>query len=173
MSEEKMKIMFFVTLVISTLLMSTSCAGGDGPPTINPTNHDTTNAMNTLIDFMKNLHEGRYVEAATLYGGTYEIMQDHNPGVDPNDHPLLIKNACEINGAQCLLVKSVTLEQKDSTSGYTFRVEFQNEDGSLFVQGPCCGGNETDTPSKSVFMITVIEDDDANFLVMDMPPYLP
>jgi hypothetical protein len=54
-----------------------------------------------------------------------------------------------------------------------FRVDFLNADGTLFVLGPCCGGNATDFLPQSVFYLTVMKVDKSKFTVMDMPPYAP
>jgi len=147
------------------------------PATQNPNadigGDDLQNAEQALFDFLEELNEGNYKEAAELYAGEYEIMIEHNPDLDPNNHARLIQNACTINGAQCLKVESVALDHKAAVNGYNFLVEFQNEDGTLFVLGPCCGGNETDTPPRSSFTFTVVKDDKGQFLVMDMPPYRP
>ena len=134
---------------------------------------DLQNSLQTLSTFLEDLSEGKFKEAAELYGGGYEIMIDHNPSLDPNNHAALLQNACMINGAQCLKVKNVVLDHKADVNEYIFLVEFFNEDGSLFVLGPCCGGNETDTPPRSSFTFTVVKDEEEKFLVMDMPPYLP
>ena len=134
---------------------------------------DLQNAEQAILDFLEELNEGNYKEAAELYGGGYEIMIDHNPSLDPNNHAELIQNACAINGAQCLKVESVALDHKAAVNEYIFLVEFLNADGSLFVLGPCCGGNETDTPPRSSFAFTVVKDNEGKFLVMDMPPSMP
>jgi hypothetical protein len=130
-------------------------------------------AQKALMVFLEDLHEGKYVQAVYLYGGNYEIMMDHNPDLDPNDHAALLQNACTINGAQCLEVKSAVLDREVSATEFDFRVEFLTEDGSLFTLGPCCGGNETDSPPQTSFNFTVNKDGDGRFLVMNMPPYMP
>lgn len=142
-------------------------------PNVDIEGDDLQNAEQALLDFLEELNAGNYKAAAELYGGGYEIMIEHNPDLDPNNHAALIQNACTINGAQCLKVESVALDHKAAVNGYNFLVEFQNEDGTLFVLGPCCGGNETDTPPRSSFTFTVVKDDKGQFLVMDMPPYRP
>lgn len=130
-------------------------------------------ALQALAAFLDHLHNGRYEEAAQLYGGTYEIMTDHNPSIDPSNHAALMKNACMINGVECLEVYTAGPDRKISASEYNFKVEFMNADGTLFVRGPCCGGNETDFPPQSTFIFTVIKDSEGKFLVMNMPPYMP
>jgi hypothetical protein len=135
--------------------------------------NDEQLALQALVAFLDSLHNGRYEEAAQLYGGTYEILIDHNPSVDPSNQAALMKNACTINGAECLEVKSAGPDRTISTTEFSFKVDFMNADGMLFVRGACCGGNETDTPPQSLFIFTVVQEGDGKFLVMDMPPYMP
>lgn len=137
------------------------------------TSNDKQLALEVLTDFLQYLHNGNYEKAAQLYGGTYETMIDHNPSVDPNEHATLLKNACTINGMQCLQVKSVSLYKKLSTTEFVFSVDFLNADDTLFFLGPCCGDNATDFSPRSVFNFTVIKVAKNRFFVMDMPPYVP
>jgi hypothetical protein len=75
---------------------------------------DDQRALHVLVDFLGNLHNGNYEKAAQLYGRTYVFMIDNNPSINPNDHAALLQNACAINGAQCLRVKSAGLDRKNS-----------------------------------------------------------
>ncbi len=172
-SEVSVKTTLSILMVISFGLFLASCNARKTEPPADKAGEDATRAQRSLITFLENLHAGRYEEAARLYGGTYEIMIDHNPNLDPNDYIGLLRNACTINGAACLELKSITLEKEAAANEFDFKVEFMNEDGSLFVLGPCCGGNETDTPPQSVFTFTVIEKDNGDFVVIEMPPYVP
>jgi hypothetical protein len=70
-------------------------------------------------------------------------------------------------------VKSISAKSNPSLDRFEYLVEFLNEDGSLFVRGPCCGGNATDDPPESSFLFTVVEDSQGKFLVMELPPYVP
>ncbi len=125
-------------------------------------------AQQTLIEFFALLNAGKYAEADALYGGTYENIHDNNPYVDLADHAQLLENACEINGYSCLLVRSATFKELRGDT-YVFQVEFSNPDGSLFVLGPCCGGNETDMPPISQFEYAVTRNAAGKFLVMKEP----
>lgn len=135
--------------------------------------NDEELAQHALMEFLDNLHDGNYAEAARFYGGSYETMIDHNPGIDPNDHAALLRNACTLNGMQCLRGKINGVEEKVSDTNYVFLVELQKEDGTLFELGPCCGGDETSFPPQSVFVFTVMDGDQNEFAVMDLPPYAP
>jgi hypothetical protein len=155
--------------VILALLMG-ACAV---PPLPAATSQDERTAHDILQTFFNLLNEGQYAEAVSLYGGPYDSMRDNNPSIPPADLVALMHNACDINGIQCLKPKSITLEKTTSSGEFLFRVEFQNQDGSLFIRGPCCGASPTDQPPQSVFLYTVVKTPQGHFQVMDMPPYVP
>lgn len=130
-------------------------------------------ARSALISFFDLLRQREYEKAAELYAGDYQGLRDSNPLLDPQDHAALLKNGCEINGLQCLQIKRIVDEQAVSLAEYHFTVEFLNQDGSLFVRGPCCGGNATDFPPESQFAYTVLRSCAEEFLVIELPVYVP
>jgi hypothetical protein len=134
---------------------------------------ETQLALQALTAFFAHLHAGEYEQAAGLYGGTYDVMIDHNPEIDPDDRAALFRNACTINGAQCLETGRVVLEEQSTPTKFRFAVQFKNEDGSLFELGPCCGATEADQPPQSVFMYTVVKSTADDYVVLDMPVYGP
>lgn len=158
--------------IILLILLLISCA----PQPVNTPQTTATSLPSTmseaqavLIDFFELLNAGKYAEAKALYGGTYENIQDNNPEVDLSDHVTLLRNACEINGYRCFLVRLATFKELRGDT-YVFQVEFSNPDGSLYVLGPCCGGNETDMPPVSQFEYEVARNAEGRFVVMDEPP---
>ena len=130
-------------------------------------------AQETLVRFFDQLNSGQYDQATELYGGSYEVMIEQNLDLDAEDQAALFQAACQINGAQCLKVKSAVLQTGVEGNQFSFLVEFSNPDGSLFVLGPCCGGNETDSPPQSQFPFRVIKDASGKFTVLDPPVYAP
>jgi hypothetical protein len=131
-------------------------------------------ALQSLVDFFGHLSAGRYQKASQLYGGPYEQLIHHNPGLDPQDHAALLRNACTVNGFQCLRVRTVRLHQQAASGAeFHFRVEFSTPDGGLFVRGPCCGASETDMPPQSEFLYTVTMSKDGDYRVQDLPVYVP
>jgi uncharacterized protein YraI len=130
-------------------------------------------ARTALVSFFELLNQREYEKAAVLYGGEYQGLRDSNPLLDPQDHAALLKNACELNGLQCLRVRGIVDEQMISLAEYHFTVEFLNEDDSLFVRGPCCGGNATDFPPESQFAYIVVRNCAGEFLVLELPVYVP
>lgn len=127
---------------------------------------DLEQAREALSSYFSLLHAGRFAEAVNLYGGSYDILRDWNPAVDPNDYAALFENGCAVNGLKCLNVASVLLKEAASSHEFKFIVEFMNEDGSLFVSGP-------ETSPQSQFTFTVLKDEDGKFLVQDLPVYTP
>jgi len=148
-------------------------------PTFTPTDQTETasegleKARNALTTFFELLHQRKYEEAAELYGGDYQVLQGWNPSLDPQDYRSLLANGCEINGLQCLQVKRIMDEKVVSVAEYHFTVEFMKQDGSLFMRGPCCGASATDDPPESQFTYTVIKNCAGEFLVRELPVYVP
>jgi len=167
----KRQISFFTIIILIIIIW-----GCVQKPSINNTpkpSSDQELARQTLYQFFDHLHDGKYQEAVLIYGGEYETIIAQNPDLDPTDHPALFRNACTLNGLRCLKVKTASLEKQISPTDFRFLVEFQNEDGSLFVLGPCCGANATDMPPQSLFLYTVMKDAQGNFLLQDLPVYVP
>lgn len=168
-----MKTSFFTQSFVLCVLLLVSCSTQTTEPAGSSQDRDEQIAQQTLVTFLENLHRRQYEQAARLYGGPYESMIDNNPSIDPGDHAALMKNACEINGIKCLEVDNIVLDSDISSKEYNFRVKFLNDDGTLFVRGPCCGGSATDYPPESSFILTVVKDNEGKFVVMHMPPYVP
>jgi hypothetical protein len=137
-------------------------------------------AVSVLNRFLGALNGGaseasRYEEAAAFYGGSYEPLVEMNPGVDPQAHATLFRNACRVNGFQCLPVREVlSVERVREARGAAeirITVSLMNPDGSVFGLGPCCG-EETGEP-QTEFTFTVRQDEGGEFKVFDLPPYVP
>ena len=129
-------------------------------------------AQQTLIKFFSLLKAKKYSEADALYGGSYEQLQVFNPDADPFEHAALWAGACEMSGLQCLTVRTATFKNLQGDT-YVFQVEFNNPDGSLFILGPCCGADETEMPPVSQFEYKVTRNTSGQFVVLDLPPYVP
>ena len=168
-----MRNIFYFSLVTILILLLANCTAQQNElPPANTLSEDQL-ALDSLANFLESLHNGKYDEAARFYGGTYETMIDQNPAVNPNDHAALLRNACTLNGMQCLQVKSVSLEKMVSDTEFVFKVDFLKDGGTLFELGPCCGGDETNSPPQSLFYLRVLKLDINRFSVLDTPPYAP
>jgi len=162
---------FSLNLVLAVVLLGCGPRQGEMPSV--EAKSDEEQARQVLVSFLASLHDGQYDQAALLYGGTYETMIANNPEIAPDDYTGLLRNACAVNGIQCLRVKSAQLDRQVSEKEFVFKVEFLNADGTLFVLGPCCGADEINSPPQSVFYLTVLKVEPDRFAVMDMPPYVP
>jgi hypothetical protein len=130
-------------------------------------------AQLALMAYFSYLHAGEYIQGADLYGGGYDVMQNHNPGIDPDDHAALFHNACTINGAQCLKIRQATLLEQLTAGEFRFAVQFVNEDGTLFTQGSCCGDGDLKEHQRNEFHYTVRQECTGRYRVLEMPVYMP
>lgn len=128
-------------------------------------------AQRALTDYFIALNKGDYAAAVARYGGSYELLKEWNPDIDPQEYAALFERGCTQNGLQCLALRTASLHQRSGDS-FVFLVEFSNPDGSLFVRGPCCGASETEMPPVSQFSFTVVKAED-KFLVQELPVYVP
>jgi hypothetical protein len=129
-------------------------------------------ARQALIRFFTFLHDGRYGEAAALYGGSYEdlpVVRDDLPPTS-EDKALVWESECAL--LQCLLVSGIIEQTQVSPDEYLFVVEFMNEDGTLFVSGPCCGASEAEMPALWQWPYTV-KRVGGQFKVMGAPVFVP
>jgi hypothetical protein len=145
-------------IALITLALLTACSS---------TSQDEQQARQALVDFFGNLNAGEYEKAAELYGGSYEILVDFNPALDPENRPALLKNGCEINGLQCLTVLTADFKEINAEGEYVFVVQFKNADGKLFVQQP------PNTQPVFIFEYRVQKTSEDNFVVLDLPVYVP
>lgn len=130
---------------------------------------DVDEARQVLENYLTALNSGDYNRAAQLYGGDFSLLQTWNPDIG-DDLPALLARGCTQNGLQCLLPRMITYRAPDNDGGYHFYVEFNNEDDTLFQQGPCCGETTGNLLSMFVFFV----EKSANGLrVADLPPYVP
>jgi hypothetical protein len=133
-----------------------------------PSLDDGDKAKQTLLAYFDDLHAGRYTQAVELYGGSYLALMQADPIRDPHDRAGFFEYACQ-SLARCLQVKSVQLVGQ-AENEFRFTLEFINDDGSLFLSGPCCGGSGE---PQSQFPFRVTRTPAGKFLVMDLPVYVP
>ena len=126
-------------------------------------------ARGAISDFFAALNSGDYILAAKLYGGDTSILEDWNPDIT-NDLPAWLERGCTQNGLMCLLPRSLTYHGPDADGALQFLVEYNNPDGTLFQQGPCCG--DESGPVNTSFLVRAKQQDDL-WLVLDLPPYVP
>jgi len=153
----------YFTLItsISAVLLLSACATNTGKK---------EQAQQALRVFFKRLAQGDY-EAAAQYAGSYETLVSFNPDLDPDDCAFLWQSGRQVKGLQCLTVRTATFNEVTDPGEYIFAVEFNAQDGSLFVLSACCGGEPTSLP-QSQFEYRVVEGGDRQFQVLDLPIYI-
>ena len=130
-------------------------------------------AAAVVQEYLVALAMGDYETAVGHFGGSYETLIGYNPDVDPTNEVLLFERGCTVNGFQCLLVRNVVETAVVLPDGFRVFVEFSQPDGSLFVQGPCCGATPEEMPPTSQFSFTVLPDEEGILRVTDLPVYTP
>ena len=167
-----LSILIFCACAVRPTLID-NCISSSTVPVETPQESRIETAKEVLSTFFTLLHDGEYGRAAVYYGGEYEVMRDHNPGIAPDDYAALFQKACTVNGAQCLKVRRVTFLEQPSPAEFRFVVQFANEDGSLFWRGPCCGDDRPEMQRQDEFIYTVRIECTGRYLVMELPVYLP
>ena len=155
----------FFTLITSILvvLLLGSCATNSGKQ---------EEAQQALQVFFERLAGGEYEAAVAQYGGSYETLVSFNPALNPDDKAALWQSGCQVNGLQCLTVRTAIFKELSDTGEYIFTIEFNAHDGSLFILDACCGEKST-MPPQSQFEYRVVGGEDGQFLVLDLPIYTP
>ena len=133
---------------------------------------DLEMARQALTTFFSLLHDGHYDEAINYYGGSYEVLRDWNPPVDRWNYTGLLENGCTVNGLQCKPIRRIVDQEELSPTTFRFKVEFMEDDGGLFIRGPCCGASPEQEPPESRFTYTV-KKVGYRFLVQELPVYVP
>jgi hypothetical protein len=129
-------------------------------------------AQHTLINFFNNLNEWKFTEALkyfTINKETRENLDIYNPDGEIK-HINIIENYCQAT-LTCLPVIIVWTTKIDDNE-YRYQVQFQKQDGSIFILGPCCGATEEEMPTKDTFEYTV-KKINGTFKVITPPLYIP
>jgi len=134
-----------------------------------PDTPEARESREALEAFLTATHEGDYVTAASLYGGSYEALIDWNPSVDSADGAALFAAACTYQ-LRCELAVRRVLAGSNQPDEYTFYVEFQTDDGELWTMGPCCGSETDPTLSQFLFVVSWTADGPR---VLTTPIYTP
>ncbi|MCJ7722919.1 MAG: hypothetical protein MUP03_02185 [Anaerolineales bacterium] len=109
----KRQISFFTIIILIIIIWG--CVQN---PYLNATpkpSSDQELGRQTLYQFFNHLHDGKYLEAASLYGGEYEMMIAQNPDLDPTDPAALFSNTRTLNDLHGLFVIPYNRSCKDFT----------------------------------------------------------
>lgn len=159
-----MKIVYSKILVVILLsvILVTSCRLMNG----------STQAKDVLMRYFDCLEGGDFEEAANLYGGSYELLQNYNPDLDSDDREEMLSRACYQNGFQCLQIQVATFNELTEKGEYIFTVQFLDAEGELFVLEACCG-EQPETPPEFQFEYRVVKNGYGDYQVLDLPVYVP
>lgn len=160
---------YLMVLALITVIMFGFIAGCTQLPATTRAPSDAQAAREALNSFFSLLHDERYGEAVSYYGGTFEVLRYWDPAA-ADDNAEMFKSACRLR-LRCLRIKAILREEKISPTEFRFVVQFMDDDGTVFRHGPCCGGDETETPAQTEFAYTVKRV--GKFLVQEMPVVLP
>lgn len=133
---------------------------------------DWAAASMALQAYFSALSEQRYAEADTLYGADLGVLQANNPDISADDRETLWQRACQENGFLCMPIREILPVAKPAADRYRFEVKFTLE-GDLFVLGPCCGASAIDMPPQDTFSYTVARTSAGDYVVLELPPYVP
>lgn len=159
-------------LMLISLSAASILSGCNPSPTDLTADADLGQARQALEAYLAALQAEDYTAAASYYGGSTGFLQDSNPDLDPQDTAQLLRNGCRINGLQCLPARAISEGLALEGGVYIFDVQFNTREGELFERGPCCGANETEMPTQSIFSFKV-QHQAGRFVVLDLPPYVP
>jgi hypothetical protein len=123
--------------------------------------------------FFDHLAAGNYRQAAAHYGGSFDVLRSYNPGANPEDQAVLLKLACLTNGYQCLTVDEITAVRENTPAEWLITASFLTDQGEVFSRGACCGADEGDQPAETEFTFRVKKVPSGEYLVMDLPVYVP
>ncbi len=101
------------------------------------------------------------------------LYSDMNPDIDPDDPPAL-RQACAVNGFQCLKIEKIVEEVQVLPNEYRFEVQFGAPEGGTFLLTSCCRFTEAAQPPRSEFEYTVtrLANSDNAFRVQGLPVYV-
>jgi hypothetical protein len=159
-------------LVYTALLpfVLTACARRSSEIRLTPT-APSDPAAEALARYFAALYEGRFADGAALYAGSYEVLQDMNPDVEPDAHAALFERYCTQNGGACLPMGAIVARGVSPDGAALFTIQLVADDGSVFGQGPCCG--EPDTADRRTEFAFTVREMDGVFRVVELPPYVP
>lgn len=180
------KIVFVVLFLVS--LVFTGCFNNTKDEVTEPTTEKTTQpvqknnaqdiatAQQVLIQFFQYLHEEKYEDAVALFDpqdglpDSWEAFEQYSPNTEKSDKAGLLKAYCNL--VETCLPIQVKSSGDIGTDIYQFTVQFIQDNGGVYVQGPCCGETEENMPSSDSFAYNV-KKIDGTFKVTTSPLYQP
>ncbi len=171
-----------VTLFCFGILLGCSSGGSDGneieesapavSPAVEALVQDSTQARVTLAEYLSHLAEGRYEEAAELYGGNWREAGSQFVEAEDVDTlstaGFLVRTCAGIFRCDLRLQEVRAVEVADPTR-VLLRVTLQDRSGARFQMGPCCG-EEGEPVTEFDF---IVRKRSGEFVVDELPIYIP
>jgi len=149
----------------------------DQSPVFNAIKQDeSAYAKESLVSFFRHLSNQDFDHAMNLFepGGDsenpWEGLESFTLPEYRDDKSRVLRNYCEATGT-CLNATVVEIE-RETDGVYNIVVQFQNNDGSAFALGPCCGATEEEMPTQDKFNFKVQKINN-EFKVITPPVYVP
>lgn len=169
----KKRTVYFGVIILLVLGGMTSCGRETNGPGDAPQGSDQEQAAAAFRAFFDYLAAGDYRRAAAHFGGSYDVLRSYNPGADPEDRAALLKQACLGNGFQCLKVDEIAAVRENTPGEWLITASFLTDQGRVFSRGPCCGAEEGVQSAETEFTFRVKRQASGEYLVMDLPVYVP
>ncbi|MGE5893017.1 MAG: ankyrin repeat domain-containing protein [bacterium] len=145
-------------------------------------NNEFQEVKDALVNFFNYLHDGQYDKAVLLFEPWKEGTGMHESSWEGISSSLLPEDRNEKGKALGLgiqyrsigvRVRARVLDvRKADTDLYRLRIQFVQEDGSIYAYGPCCGESEETTPPLKEF-IYFVERIDGVYKVRTPPLFRP
>lgn len=134
---------------------------------------DEKRAEEALLSVFAYLNDQNYDSASQLLeleDETWEWLASFSLEEERSDKAKVLETYCEATGT-CL--KARIIETADEGAGvYNSVVQFENNDGSVFILGPCCGATEEEMPPQDKFSFKTIKIN-GTYKVATPPLYVP
>jgi hypothetical protein len=128
-------------------------------------------ARQAMLTFFTALADGRYEDAAALYGGSYEEAIAQDPGISADQPTQAWMSIC--TSEFCLPVSDILDSRALAADEFEFLVGFAGQNGFRFDYSICCG-YFSPTPLVSFFVYSVkVERVEDQWKVMGGPAPLP
>lgn len=126
----------------------------------------------TLINFFNYLEKGDFDNAVKLFHqDDWEQLNSFSVPSEQGNKAKVLENYCNAVGT-CMKAEVLSVTAKKSKVQYFLVVQFIQDDGSIYVFGPCCGATEEEMPPQKQFIFEV-KKIDGDYKVVTPPLYRP
>ena len=142
-------------------------------PNILNTKEEQIAAQETLLTFFAYLKQAEFEKALEYFDlddSAWQDLANFSPDEVRGNRVKILENYCLAMGT-CLRAEVLDIKN-ETVNEFQLLVQFINNDGNVYVYGPCCGATEAEMPSTKQFDFTVKKFGDT-FKVTTPPLYRP